>query len=69
MLTIILCYLIHALSLNLVLHLVQGFVTIYTGRETRHRAKNLCHATEYEFRLKEIRNLITALHAHHCPAY
>ena len=68
MLTTILCCLMHALSLILVLQLVQGFVTIYTGRETRHRAKNLCHATEYEFRLKVIRNLTTALHAHHYPA-
>lgn len=25
---------------------------IYKGRETRHRAKNLAHATDYEFRLK-----------------
>jgi len=69
MLTTILCCLMHALSLILVLQLVQGFVNIYTGRETRHRAKNLCHATEYEFRLKVIRNLTTVLHAHHYSAY
>ena len=27
-------------------------MNIYVGRETRHRAKNLAHATDYEFRLK-----------------
>lgn len=30
---------------------------IYKGRETRHRAKGLAHATEYEFRLKVSRRL------------
>ncbi len=30
---------------------------IYKGRETRHRAKNLAHATEYEFRLKVSKTL------------
>ena len=36
---------------------LQGFVEIYKGRETRHRAKGLAHATEYEFRLKVSRSL------------
>ncbi len=30
---------------------------IYKGRETRHRAKSLAHATEYEFRLKVGRSM------------
>ena len=40
------------LFLSQVTRCLQGFVDIYKGRETRHRAKSLAHATEFEFRLK-----------------
>lgn len=44
---------------------LQGFVEVYKGRETRHRVKNLAHATEYQFRLKVGPQLGRLLHLPH----
>ncbi len=38
---------------------------IYKGRETRHRAKSLAHATEFEFRLKVGSSMSSSQALHH----